>query len=496
MSSPWRFPLTTTRFTEICRNPHWDDKLAWVYNPSNGMSTPRSGYKNPNRTARVPEDSTHRNALAVVSCLVMAIIVAIGLHLAPDRASAYRLVPMFWIWGLFAVAGPGPDKRIGLLHVIVAAVAVRLVLIGTPPLLSDDVFRYLWEGKVLSAGMNPFSIAPASISGLDDALQARVNHPEIPSIYPPLALFWFRTMSVMGGSVWVAQTMTAMLDVFVAGALFVGLKDRERPAHPALIYALLPTAAVESAVSAHVDVLALAAMAWAWVALGRRRLVLSSMLIILGVGAKLLPILVVPWLLWRYRNRHTWWGVGAGTAVLAQMALPVANGGATLLAGFSTYAATWQFNGFAFPWANQLLGEATRPALVLMGGLVVGASTLRAQRFEQVWVACSSAFILLSPTVHPWYVLWAVVPSLAAGRRRWAGASAALMGGYLVLFTLSDGGWREPWWLWALTWMPAIAILESHSFLNGLRAHGAVSQGEHQDERHGEDRAIDQNNAR
>jgi hypothetical protein len=82
--------------------------------------------------------------------------------------------------------------------VVALALLVRLPLVGTPPLLSDDLYRYLWEGTVLGAGGDPFATAPAAWPGLDDVLRAHVNHPDVPSVYPPLALVWFRALALAG----------------------------------------------------------------------------------------------------------------------------------------------------------------------------------------------------------------------------------------------------------------------------------------------------------
>jgi hypothetical protein len=78
-----------------------------------------------------------------------------------------------------------------------------------------------------------------------------------------------------------------------------------------------------------------------------------------------------------------------------------------------------------------------------------------------VWRVAGTAFVLLSPTVHPWYVLWAVVPDLACGRRGWAWASVALSGSYLVLLAYdpTTDRWSEAPWLWWVTWGPAVVAL-------------------------------------
>ena len=72
---------------------------------------------------------------------------------------------------------------------IIAAAACRLVLIDLAPAQSDDLYRYIWEGRVQTAGRNPYRLPPEAteFSDLRDADWASVNHKEYSAIYPPLA---------------------------------------------------------------------------------------------------------------------------------------------------------------------------------------------------------------------------------------------------------------------------------------------------------------------
>ena len=74
--------------------------------------------------------------------------------------------------------------------VVLVALALRAALVATPPTLSDDLYRYVWEGRVLASGSSPYAHAPldSALATLRDAaIFPRVNHPELSAIYPPLA---------------------------------------------------------------------------------------------------------------------------------------------------------------------------------------------------------------------------------------------------------------------------------------------------------------------
>lgn len=392
------------------------------------------------------------------ACLVCSGMCGVLLHEAGARPGAARVLPVVLVWavlvGIAALREPAP----GPLAVAATAILVRLPLLATPALLSDDVHRYLWEGLALGEGHNPFLEPPASIDGLDDALRDRVNHPTIPSIYPPLALWWFRLLSVLGGTVATAQIATATVDVAVAVGISEVLRARGRPVWPAWVYALHPVPALEAAHGAHLDVVALLCAVGAVALWDSGRSGAAVYAAVAGVGTKLMPVVMLPALV---RSRATAAHLGIAALALLVSAGPVLGAGSELFTAWRTYNAHWAFNGLFHPWIEPVLGAAARPLLVGIGALACGLAAWRTRDPLELWMVGGAAFVLLSPTVHPWYVLWALVPSLLLGRRDWAAAAVFLFGGYAVLlgFDPETGRWQEPWWLWWATWPPALSFL-------------------------------------
>jgi hypothetical protein len=365
------------------------------------------------------------------------------------------VVPVALAWGVVVVALAPRLPPTTLLAVGACALLVRAVLVGAPPMLSDDLFRYLWEGKVLNLGLDPFATAPAALPGIDDALRARVAHPEVPSIYPPLALWWFRGIALAGTPA-AAQLAAALCDVALALAIAVTAGRRM-----GLIYALHPLPALESAVGAHLEIPAILLAVCAVLLARRARPFEAFVLATAGMLVKLFRLLLLPSLATLLPREHRMHTIGAGALLLVAAALPMLSISPALLEGWNTYTSTWEFNGFAYAFVEPLFGLAARPFLVAVGlQAILLAMAFRPHEPDRVWLVAGTAFVLLSPTVHPWYVLWALAPDLLLGRLRWAAAAVPMLASYLVLATFdpATGSWTEPAWLWWITWPPAIAV--------------------------------------
>ncbi len=85
------------------------------------------------------------------------------------------------------------------------AILLRAFFCFGDPFLSDDVFRYIWEGVLSAEGGNPYADAPDAFSPVNDSIHSRINHSEITSIYPPLAMWLFGLLSQIEAARWPFQ---------------------------------------------------------------------------------------------------------------------------------------------------------------------------------------------------------------------------------------------------------------------------------------------------
>lgn len=365
--------------------------------------------------------------VGAAACIVCAVVFVL---LGDPHRAALPAASVLVVWGLCALVTARASGAAGLPAVVTLAVALRGLALLTQPQLSDDVYRYVWEGEVWRAGYNPFVSPPddPALVGLRDEVWALVNHREVSSIYPPLAQALSVVLSFGGVLAW----KVAMGAADVGTAVVLWRRDRRA----GLLWALLPLGAVESAGSGHLEgagvlcmVLALGGRAWAaWA----------------GGMVKLLPgVLLLPLV------RRRWWAWIGWAALSVLVAAPILAAGEGAVRGFETYRAIWAYNGSIYLVAKAVLGEEVARRLLQIVGAAASAWILARSRDPgriAVWV--TGAFVILSPTVHPWYVLWPLAAALWNGLGAWEVLAALIPLSYVVLGTYDAAAstWTEPMW--------------------------------------------------
>jgi hypothetical protein len=385
----------------------------------------------------------------------------------------------------------GPPLVLGI------AALLRLLLIPLPPTLSDDTLRYVWDGRVLAAGFNPYRFAPESpeLAALRDPLWERMPHKDVPSVYPPLALALF---TVAGSSphpttsVKVLVTLAELVGCFLLVRLAAALG---RPPGRAVWYCWNPLAVLEVAGMGHVDGLLVAAMIAAVWLLVRRRSVAAGLAAAAAVLAKLVPVVAFP--LWARFSERPARVLTSAALTVAAAALPVAVALGGVPPGLVEYGVSWEFNGPIFEPLWRVFARVELDSFVKAGLDEAKRLTGRHELWNRFYpfvypqllakMALAAVFgifylavwrsrspsdpaaatgrllggvVLCSATVYPWYLLW-VLPWAALGAHRaWLALSALLPLAYLPALT---GVPLFPW-VWLGIWGPFLVLLGRSSW--------------------------------
>jgi len=343
------------------------------------------------------------------------------------------------------------------------AVLLRLALLPVAPELSDDVFRYLWDGHVQLQGINPYRYAPAdpALTGIRTPWHDLINNPEISTIYAPAAQFAFLIIALAGGGILQAKLLWIGLDLLTSWVLFRVAKKTGRNAMRVLVlYLWCPLLVVETAWSAHLEPLGLLALALAVLLALQERPTRTGIATAAAALTKFAPVAALPPLLRRQGPRR---GLRFGMAFVVTVLLaylPYLDAGPRLWSGLFTYVRDWRFMVGPFAVLETVFPGRWPPRLaagVIVGGVVTWA-TWRRFSVERSLFWILGAGLLLSPTIHPWYLLWILPFAALRSSGPWILLSGLVFLGYWGLGTFQETGvWPQPGWLRLLVWGPPVA---------------------------------------
>lgn len=456
--------------------------------------------------------------------------VALGVLAAALAALAWWPVgratpwPALLLWTLafaaYAAAASGAP-RLPRAAIWGAGLGLRLLLLPRPPRFSEDLYRYVWDGWVQRHGVDPFRFAPADagVEALRTAWWTSINHPEIPTIYPPGAQVVFLLLASVASSwllyklAWVAADLgVAALVARVARRHAVAGSEpgaTEGGTRALALYLWSPLLLVEVAWSGHMEPIGLLPMMGAVALLGTLEPVrraaagrgrgrarseaavprwVGGGLLGLGAAIKFAPLAALP-AVWR---RHGARAAAAASAVPALLYLPYASTGARVFEGLATYAERWEFNAGLFLVLEAVLGDGTL-ARIVAAAPVVAVALLAARRawpVDRTLLWTIGAALLLSPTLHPWYVLWILPLACVFESRAWLLLSGTVFLAYWGRDAyLATGTWPHPPALAAAIHVPVLVLLVLELLelrgAQGLARGEQVSGGEQGGERDG-----------
>ena len=405
---------------------------------------------------------------AVVGALLLALGVGY-LGYGVDRTQFWSLFLAFTLAfaGYALLVGRPAGRRFRAL--LLLGLVLRILLLFAFPRLSDDVYRFLWDGELVLSGANPFAHPPDYYLGHADSpdpeLYDHLNSPAYHSVYPPVAQAVFAAgVWLAGGSwAWGAGLMKLFLLLAEGATLWLLLRLLARfrlPAGRALYYWLNPLVIVEVIGNLHFEGAMVCFLLLSLYLLTRSRYARAGAAMALAVASKLLPLMLLPFLLQRLWRGPFWRYFLAVGGLLLLVFLPFLPGSGLLdgLGGsLELYFRKFEFNASLYyllrAYGYQELGwnQIARfgPLLARLAGLLIFFLALADERTDwrslpARWLAAFVIYLLCATTVHPWYL---TVPIALCGFTRWR---YPLVWSYLIMLTYTSYTsvpYREDLWL-------------------------------------------------
>lgn len=375
-----------------------------------------------------------RRNLGYVGSLIFLLALLLPIFLIKRADTGWLLSSYFVAFGCYLHLWKHPNAT----FVFGLGLTARVGLFATLPILSDDVFRFLWDGFLLKNGIHPFAEIPrfyldSSVPGLTPELFEMLNSKERFTVYPPLnqGLFW---LSVTISDNWLVATgFMRLLLLTVDIGTFVFLKKilvmKGKDPQLAFLYFLNPLVILEGVGNLHFEVLVIFFLTAGLYYFYKNETWKAATAIGLAVGTKLLPLIFLPYFFFQeITNRRITFTLLAG-AVSVLTLLPLFS--ESFIIGMKDslglYFQNFEFNpslfylakqiGYALTGTNQIavVGPILSVLSMISILLISIAGILRKWPVEKVLLFVLTAYLLLSTTVHPWYILPLIMLGLLSG---------------------------------------------------------------------------------
>jgi len=198
--------------------------------------------------------------LMVIMFLLYSWIGMTGIHSQDMLVYIALVIPLFGLYGIFVILSiVCPEKlRFPLGYILLSGLLFRIVLIPASPALSDDIYRYLWDGKISLAGINPYQYPPAAEeldSYRDSEIYPSIRYPEIKSVYPPVAQLIFFLNAAVGNTPLSWKMLLLLSEILLVMVMIKLIDYFQIPRLRLGIFVLNPLLIIETYYSGHLDMI-------------------------------------------------------------------------------------------------------------------------------------------------------------------------------------------------------------------------------------------------
>lgn len=351
-----------------------------------------------------------------------------------ERSNFLQLISLFGIlFAIYFLLLKYKERFTEMKWIMGIAIILRLLFLFVTPNLSDDYFRFIWDGRLFSHGNNPFLYLPSEINGaafsnennLTQELFNGLNSKNYYSCYPPVHQLFFGISTLISpnnilGSIIAMRLFIILAEIGTIILLIKLLKHFRMKENLFMIYAFNPLVIVELTGNLHFEGIVIFFLLLAFYLLNQNKIFLSAFSFSFAIGTKLLPLIFIPLLIlkigWKRGVVYSLLSFG----ILTMMFLPFLS--RELLNNFfssiNLYFQKFEFNASIYYIVRWFGYIESGYNIIAKAGIVLSAisfiSLLLISIFQrkkdwhnifQSLLFSLTIYLSLSTTVHPWYII-------------------------------------------------------------------------------------------
>lgn len=316
-----------------------------------------------------------------------------------------------------------------------AGIILRVLMFFSLPSLSDDLYRFIWDGTLIKNGIHPFEALPdfyldKEIPGITSELYALLNSPQYFTVYPPLNQAVFCLSAVIGNGDWLVSANVIRLILYGAdvGSFFLIrnlLRENGKSPYLAYWYWLNPLVILEGVGNLHFEVLVIFFLLLGVYGFQKSKNLMSSAGFGLAIGTKLLPLIYLPAVFIIGLRGKKWWISIAAVFIAFITIIPLLNAAffEGMQSSLNLYFRSFEFNASIYFLARQVgFWIYGYNKIALIGPILsilsfISILTISSLAYLRKWSLIQSllliltVYLLFATTVHPWYI----IPLIAFG---------------------------------------------------------------------------------
>ena len=296
--------------------------------------------------------------------------------------------------------------------ILLFGILFRLTLFPTTPTTSPDVYRYVWEGKVLYNGYNPFDHSPNSpeLNQLhSQQLPAKVEYKDMAAIYPPLSQLSFAvSYAIFGESLIGLKIIYLLCEIFIMIYLLKLLHLKKQNLNLVLLYAWLPLPIMEYFINIHLDPFAIVFMIIFIYYIEKGFHLIAAVPFTFAFLSKFYPVILFPLLIKKIGIKKTFFFAVIFAFITLLFYLPFVSDKLGIFKALGRYLENWDYNSSVFKLLQMFITNGETIRLICSIGLMLSIGIIANiyKDFAKASFGIFMAFIIFSATVHPWYLGW------------------------------------------------------------------------------------------
>jgi alpha-1,6-mannosyltransferase len=424
------------------------------------------------------------NPTILIGAFVTSAAAYIGLGYFTERTNFPQLISLVALLFIsYAVIWKYRSSVKSIYIWLTAAIILRALFVFNTPNLSDDYPRFIWDGELISNGISPFKYTPHQFDSIQpiatipnqDALLQAMNSPNYFSIYPPVLQGIFTASSaISNGNIYaniivmklimLASEIVSLLLIFKILTFLKQLKERW------LLYAFNPLIIIELVGNLHFEGVLIPFLLGAIYLYLQNKLHLSAISMALAVCSKLLPLMFLPFILWRLglKKGVVYCSIVCSLTILMFIPLIDMELLYNLSQSIDLYFQSFEFNAgiyFLARWVGTIITGYNQigiigPLLSIIALSIIILLSVKKSTFSfditSRFLLMLSVYFLLATIVHPWYLTGLLALSITT-QYRFPVLWSALI--FMSYYTYKDTTYTESMWLVAIEYTAVIGYL-------------------------------------